>query len=76
MTTVPTVQYRGDRGTPHRCYQCTLKGQVYEEYEYRHRLYGVPLTPLIILFIYQFISRNNTEFIQVTGTKKASPNII
>ena len=26
----------------------------------------------LILFIYQFISRNNTEFIQVTGTKKAS----
>ena len=28
---------------------------------------------VFILFIYQFISRNNTEFIQVTGTKKAYP---
>ena len=29
---------------------------------------------VFILFIYQFISRNNTEFIQVTGTKKAYPH--
>ena len=28
---------------------------------------------VFILFIYQFISRNNTDIIQVTGTKKASP---
>ena len=71
MTTLE--EYRGGRGTPHRCYQCTL-GEVYEEYGVG-RGYGGPLPmSVFILFIYQFISRNNTEFIQVTGTKKAYPH--